>query len=71
MKKYVFILILFTLTSSCEKRELEEINLKNIEKVDSTFFNKLNTNTKRKVKSKKKRKRKILERWQSGRMRQS
>lgn len=71
MKKYVLILILFTLISSCEKQELEEIKLKNIEKVDSTFFNKLNTSTKRKVKSKKKRKRKILERWQSGRMRQS
>jgi hypothetical protein len=35
---------------------LEEIKLKNIEKADSTFFNKLNTNTKRKVKSKKKKK---------------
>lgn len=38
MKKYIFILFIFTLLTSCEKREIEEIKLKNLEKIDSTIL---------------------------------
>ena len=70
MKKYVLILILFTLISSCEKQDLE-IRPKNLDKIDSTFLSKISKSKKVQVKKKKKKKKKILERWQSGRMRQS
>lgn len=70
MKKYFFLLIfLSVLNTGCEK-DLE-IKPKNLDKIDSTFISKINKNTKVQVKKKKKKKKKILERWQSGRMRQS
>lgn len=70
MKKIFLILIL--ILSSCEKEsiilEKDKIELlQNLNKIDS-----LNNKQKPQVtKKKKKKRRRILERWQSGRMRQS